>query len=135
MVDVLFVTNRVRLPEVGGIAQFGPTLEPAEPGNLWCGTASIAGYGANPVDPSTGTLAQIQNLTQGGFAPAQLDALGQSPNDVLVFIHGADNPFADAAIRAGYNKQWLAAEGKNLDLILFSWPSRDYPSGLNLQGD
>jgi len=135
MVDVLFVTNRVRLADSNGIPQFGPTLEPQAPGNLWCGVASVNGFDANPVDPTVGTLAGISSLNQGGFLPATLDALAASGNDVLVFIHGADNPFADAAIRSAYNRQWLAAEGKNVDLILFSWPSRDYPSGLNLGGD
>ena len=51
----------------------------------------------------------LSPLNQGGFTEAQLAPLIASPNDILVFVHGAANSFSDAITRAAYNQAWLAA--------------------------
>ncbi len=43
--------------------------------------------------------------------------------DALIFVHGYDHTFREAAGRAIQLKQWLAAGGKDLTLLLFTWPS------------
>jgi hypothetical protein len=96
----LFVTNRIRLPDANGVAQFGDASIPAADG-LWCGTAKVSGTSMS--DPDTGTISAIDGLVQGGLLQAQQDAIAQSPNDVIIFIHGTDNPFDAAVPRAAYN--------------------------------
>jgi esterase/lipase superfamily enzyme len=134
MVDILFITNRVQLaPNANGVPQFGDTPMPAANG-LWCGTATVNAISAN--DPDAGTIAQIQGLNQGGPSQAQLDMITQSPNDVVIFVHGSDNPFDAAIPRAAYNWTWLNQVSRRpLDLIAFSWPSRDYASLINIFED
>src|SRR3546814_20455236 len=43
--------------------------------------------------------------------------------DALVFVHGYDHTFREAAGRAVQLQQWLAAGGKDMVLLLFTWPS------------
>ena len=43
--------------------------------------------------------------------------------DALIFVHGYDHTFREAAGRAAQLQQWLAAGGKDMTLLLFSWPS------------
>lgn len=43
--------------------------------------------------------------------------------DALIFVHGYDHTFREAAGRAIQLKQWLAAGGKELTLLFFTWPS------------
>jgi esterase/lipase superfamily enzyme len=43
--------------------------------------------------------------------------------DALIFVHGYDHSFREAAGRAAQLQQWLAAGGKDLTILLFSWPS------------
>src|SRR3546814_4038888 len=43
--------------------------------------------------------------------------------DALVFVHGYDHTFREAAGRAVQLQQWLAAGGKDMALLLFTWPS------------
>src|SRR5262249_4131344 len=60
-----------------------------------------------------------------------------SPNDILVFVHGAANSFTDSITRAAYNQTWLAASGlpnSAFDVIAFSWPACRYTLA-NIPGD
>src|SRR3546814_5898180 len=43
--------------------------------------------------------------------------------DALVFVHGYDHTFREAAGRAVQLQQWLAAGGKDMVLLMFTWPS------------
>ncbi|MEO3431085.1 alpha/beta hydrolase [Pelagibius sp. CAU 1746] len=43
--------------------------------------------------------------------------------DALIFVHGYDHSFREAAGRAVQIQQWLAAGGKDMTLLLFTWPS------------
>ncbi len=43
--------------------------------------------------------------------------------DALIFVHGYDHTFREAAGRAVQLQQWLAAGGQDMTLLLFTWPS------------
>jgi len=43
--------------------------------------------------------------------------------DALIFVHGYDHKFREAAGRAAQLQEWLAAGGKDMTLLMFSWPS------------
>src|SRR3546814_11760706 len=43
--------------------------------------------------------------------------------DALIYVHGYDHTFREAAGRAAQLQQWLAAGGKDMTLLMFSWPS------------
>ncbi|MGD1878171.1 MAG: alpha/beta fold hydrolase [Kiloniellaceae bacterium] len=43
--------------------------------------------------------------------------------DALIFVHGYDHTFRQAAGRAAQLQQWLAAGGKDMTVLLFTWPS------------
>jgi esterase/lipase superfamily enzyme len=127
MVDILFATNRAPIANTPqGVPDFGDQMIPA--GNLWCGTATVTGI--NMHDPDAGTIETIPDLVQGGgFSAAQVAALTNSTNPILVFVHGTDNDFEDAIQRAAYNKTWLdAVAGQGFDVIVFTWPARAYGS-------
>ncbi|MFI4981529.1 MAG: alpha/beta hydrolase [Nevskiales bacterium] len=135
MPNILFATNRTptgTLP--GGLTGFGDTALAATPGNLWCGTVEVDGTDQN--DANAGNIKAFGDLNQGAFAPAALAAILASQNDILVFVHGTDNSFEEAVLRADYNSAWLAA-GSNpaIDVVLFTWPARSYGSYVNLFAD
>jgi esterase/lipase superfamily enzyme len=134
MVDILFITNRAQLaPNANGVPQFGDTPVPTANG-LWFGTATVNGVSAS--DPDAGTISQIQGLNQGGFSKAQIDTIAHSPNDVVIFVHGSDNPFDTAIPRAAYNWTWLNQVSRRpLDVVAFCWPSRDFASLINIFED
>ncbi len=131
MTNVLFATNRhQRQPSKSGLPHFNDECLPANPGNLVCASASVAGIDINA--PSSGTIKAISPLMQGAFADQDLTPILNSKNDILVFIHGAANSFGDAITRAAYNQAWLAqaklpaGANRNFDIIAFTWPSRPY---------
>lgn len=134
MADILFATNRIQIANTPqGVPDFGSGVMPM-PNGLWCGTATVNGISND--DPSTGTIAAIQGLNQGGFSPAQINTLVQSTNDILVFVHGTDNAFADAVTRGAYNQAWLTQlAGTGVDVIVFSWPSQAYGDLINIFQD
>src|SRR3546814_877333 len=43
--------------------------------------------------------------------------------DALIYVDGYDHTFREAAGRAAQLQQWLAAGGKDMTLLMFSWPS------------
>ncbi|NIA69124.1 alpha/beta hydrolase [Pelagibius litoralis] len=43
--------------------------------------------------------------------------------DALIFVHGYDHEFREAAGRAVQLQQWLAAGGKDMAMLFFTWPS------------
>jgi esterase/lipase superfamily enzyme len=133
MVDVLFATNRAF---VSGdpVASFASgRADPA--GNLFCGVATV-----DEIDISksgSGEITNTDQLVTGNFTAQHQSRIIGSNRDVLVFVHGAANSFADAVTRAAYNQTWLAASGSAnsvFDVIAFSWPSRPYVIA-NVLGD
>jgi esterase/lipase superfamily enzyme len=136
MTSILFATNRQQSAGAG-LPDFGDEPLPQNPGSLTCAVATVD---AIDISRSTsGTISAISPLNQGGFTEAQLAPIIASPNDILVFVHGAANSFNDAITRAAYNQAWLAAaalpSGKSdFDVIAFTWPSRPYVIA-NIVGD
>jgi esterase/lipase superfamily enzyme len=43
--------------------------------------------------------------------------------DALIFVHGYDHKFREAAGRAAQLQQWLADGGKDMTMLFFTWPS------------
>ncbi|MDR3529421.1 MAG: alpha/beta hydrolase [Rhodopila sp.] len=138
MTNILFATNRQRLPDTAaGVADFGDTTAQPGPGGLLYATAAVAGIITTQAD--SGTITQISNPNPGIFADADLRPVLESQNDVLVFVHGCANGFQDAIKRAAYNKEWLGAAAVPgvdtvLDVIAFTWPARSYTIA-NIVGD
>src|SRR5437868_2689493 len=135
---ILFATNRVLNGMAGGLPDLGDV--PIAPGAAFsCALATIDG--TDSTDQDSGTVTAVTPLVPGVFAPADLQALLDSKNDVLVLIHGAGNDFHASLTRASYNQKWLSeiAVGgapRSYDVIAFSWPARNYIlQGLSALGD
>ncbi len=126
--SILFATNRRQVAvSPAGIVSFDDQVQPQNAQALSCGSVEVNGSDIQSL--SYGTIGAMSKLTKGGFDPGAIAALGKSKNDVLVFVHGAANSFADSVTRGAYNKTWLAAAKLprcNFDTIAFSWPSRSY---------
>lgn len=98
---------------------------PDNPLQVTYGTAFVdsAGLTADTV----GAIRSLQDLQKGGFSPSAFDDLAQGGRNILVFIHGFANSFADALTRAAFNRGWLAQSGvseADTAVVTFSWPSR-----------
>src|SRR6185437_598345 len=126
MTEILFVTNRsLKRTTLARPPDFTDEALPQVVGSLWCGTVTIDGI--DLANPDAGAIAQLTGLTKGGLSDTQKAAILRSPNDVLVFVHGAENSFADAVVRAAYNRAWLVdAIKKDIDVVAFTWPARNY---------
>jgi esterase/lipase superfamily enzyme len=134
MPNILFATNRTpTLGPDGKPTGFGDAALDPTPGNLYCGTAVVEGIDAKDAD--SGKLDGLLNLNLGAFAPEAIAPVLASQNDVLVFVHGTDNSFHDAVVRAAYNREWISQGGPVIDLILFTWPARSYGNYINLIAD
>ncbi len=125
MVDVLFATNRA-LVSGGPVSSFASGK--ADPdGKIFCGIATVDATDIS--QPVSGKITSIDDLVTGNFTAEHRSRIIGSDRDVLVFVHGAANSFADGVTRAAYNQTWLAASGSAsdvFDVIAFSWPSRPY---------
>ena len=126
---ILFATNRTQTgPVQDGIPQFGD--EPTAAGTpLSCAAATVDGIDTQ--DEDSGKIVAVTPLQAGAFAEEDLKGLLESPNDVLVFIHGTMNDFSAAITRAAYNQAWLGetavnGSARSYDVIAFTWPGRDY---------
>ena len=129
MPNILFATNRQRLPDAAGLPNFGDTVLPVGPTALTCATATVTDIDVSA--PSSGVIRQISPPNAGGFAAADLAPVLASQNDILVFVHGCANDFNDAITRAAYNKTWLGQGNvpgfsSICDMIAFTWPARKY---------
>jgi esterase/lipase superfamily enzyme len=98
---------------------------PDNPLQVTYGTAFVdsAGLTADTV----GAIRSLQDLQKGSFSQAAFDDLAQGGRNILVFIHGFANSFADALTRAAFNREWLAQSGvseADTAVVTFSWPSR-----------
>ena len=125
--SVLFATNRRPGGVSNGITSFGDTAQDAKDPGLICGAVEVDDI--EILSPSHGIINKMSKLTSGKFDDGAMNALADSKNDVLVFVHGTANAFEDAVTRAAYNKLWLGQAklpGTNYDVIVFTWPSRAY---------
>jgi hypothetical protein len=133
--NIYFATNRKILKE-GDDAEIGEEFHP-NIDELRFGKASFAGKDLFKKD-----LDSFMGKAKISLAPEKLDKedageakLGSKAvfdevraemlkkGDALIFVHGYDHKFREAAGRAAQLQQWLAAGGKDMTLLLFSWPS------------
>jgi esterase/lipase superfamily enzyme len=98
---------------------------PDNPLQVTYGTAFVdsAGLTADTV----GAIRSLQDLQKGSFSQAAFDDLAEGGRNILVFVHGFANSFADGLTRAAFNREWLAQSGvsdADTAVVTFSWPSR-----------
>ena len=119
---VYFATNRVVTPPGDLTRCYTDTIiASSDPAQLTYGRAFVddANFGTDAV----GAITSIDDVRQGGFSNAILDDLQAPGRNLLIFIHGFANSYADAMTRAAFNKQWFAGAGADSTIIAFSWPS------------
>lgn len=121
---VYFATNRALTgpPEAPG--SYGRGIVSPDPTAVTYGTAFVDGI--DIASNTQGTISLIQDTNKGGFSQQAIGDLSDPGRNLLVFIHGFDNTFADAITRAAFNREWLAASGvaaADATVIAFSWPS------------
>ncbi len=132
--NVYFATNRLvgkgENPEIG--EDFHPNLD-----ELRFGKVTFTGKDLFKKD-----LDSFMNASKITLAPEKLDKndadkgkLGSkaifeevraemlAKGDALIYVHGYDFKFREAAARAAQMQQWLAAGGKDMTMLLFTWPS------------
>lgn len=145
-VNVYFGTNRKvsggANPEVG--EDFHPNLD-----ELRFGKVSFAGKELYKKE-----LDSFMDKGQVTLAPEKLDKddadkskLGskaifeevraemQAKRDALIMVHGYNYTFREAAARAAQIQQWLAAGGKDMVMLLFTWPSAGAGVGVRTYHD
>jgi esterase/lipase superfamily enzyme len=131
-IKVFFATNRNRLADQNGQAAFGEVAGPTVQGLVF-GAATVENVGL--VDPGDGQITACEVMNSGAIGPELSAQILDGGNDILVFMHGAANTFQDALQRAAFNCNWINAEpGRNVTVLVFSWPARHYDF-LNLLGD
>ena len=138
MPSVYFATNRAVTNSADPAGGYPATMVPPDsPALITYGIATVAGV--DVAADNAGSVSSIADIFQGGFSAASLAAIAGAPNDLLVFIHGFDNTFADAITRAAFNREFLAASGQprtDTTVIAFSWPSKGQLVGFPVpQGD
>ena len=123
---VYFATNRVANHPADRPDNYTFSMvAPDNPLQVTYGTAFVdsAGLTADTV----GAIRSLQDLQKGGFSQTAIDDLAQGGRNILVFVHGFANSFADALTRAAFNREWLAQSGvgdADTAVVTFSWPSR-----------
>lgn len=131
-IRVFFATNRNRLADQNGQADFGELAGPDVRG-LAFGRAVVENVVLD--DPGSGQITECEVVNFGGIGPELSEQILREDTDIVVFAHGAANTFRDAVQRAAFNANWINAEpGRDVTMLVFSWPSRNYRF-FNLLGD
>ncbi|GGC63293.1 hypothetical protein GCM10011504_46870 [Siccirubricoccus deserti] len=124
---VYFITNRAPGPAGAIPAEaFGPGMVPLDARSLSCGVAFVSNTSPDPATLEQRRVEEIVNVSQDEFSQAVRDDILGSGKNLLVFVHGFANSFADAVTRAAFNREWFAASGNpaaDCTVILFTWPS------------
>ncbi len=122
---VYFASNRLLTGPADIPGSYGPNIQPpSSPGAITYGTAFVDGI--DLTSNSQGAITSIQDTNQGGFTPSIMHDLSHAGRNLLVFLHGFDNTFADAVTRAAFNREWMSASGvpaADTTVVAFSWPS------------
>ena len=122
MTTVYFATNRKPDPaETGG---FGAEIVANDPAAVTYATTEVTGI--DLTNEASGQIGPISGQTQGKFPDAAKAAIIGAGKNLLIFIHGFDNTFADAIRRAAFNREWFAASGvaaADTTVVAFTWPS------------
>jgi esterase/lipase superfamily enzyme len=124
---VYFITNRAPGPAGADPAEaFGPRMVPLDGRTLSCGTAFISNTSPDPATLEQRRVEEVVQVNPDMFSAETLgDILGSGKN-LLFFVHGFANSFADALTRAAFNREWFAASGNpaaDCTIIVFTWPS------------
>lgn len=130
IIPVLTATNRLAPEDGPGTNRSEQTtfsrIDIAVPPKRQAGDFDFA---SRSVDPETQFLVDqyVTYADARGFRRAlsqQLRALPRSERDVLIFVHGFNNNFADGVLRMGQLTHDLALKGA---AVHFSWPSGANP--------
>jgi esterase/lipase superfamily enzyme len=123
MVKVYFATNRKKDPNQPG--GFGAEMVPADnPSEVLYAIAEVDRTALD--DESSGVITGISEEATGGYSDKAVTEIIGAGKNLLVFIHGFDNSFADAIKRAAYNADWFKASGvpaADTTVLAFTWPS------------
>ncbi|MFC7473117.1 alpha/beta fold hydrolase [Dankookia sp. GCM10030260] len=125
--SVYFITNRAAGPAGAPPAEaFGPLMVGMEVRTLSCGVAFVTNTTPDPATLEQRRVEEVVDVTPDMFSATTLaDILGSGKN-LLFFVHGFANSFADAMARAAFNREWFAASGlaeADCTVIAFTWPS------------
>ena len=133
MTVVYFATNR---HVVAGKMEFSEAFHP-NVDELRFGTATFEGNSLfrTPVEklaPKAKIHVEPEKLNAGNPAASKLgstvvfgqvrDAM-QACGSAVLFVHGYNFSFRESVARAAQLKQWLAAGGHDVAMLLFAWPS------------
>lgn len=121
MTPIYFATNRARDPQAEGGYGAGSIANPAQHDH---GVITVSA--TNLKDAASGTLAPATALNPGGFDAVTRAAILAAEKNLLVFVHGFANSFADAIKRAAFNQAWFAASRQpaaDCTVLAFTWPS------------
>jgi esterase/lipase superfamily enzyme len=122
---VFFASNRILTGDPDLVTSYGPNIQPPSVStDMMYGTCFVDGV--NIKADQAGSITSIQDTNKGAFAANVAGDLSSAGRNLLVFIHGFDNTFADAITRAAFNREFLAASekpGTDTTVLAFSWPS------------
>lgn len=122
MVKVYFATNRKA--DAGKPNGFGAEIVGEDPALISYAVADVAI--PDPNDVTKASISGIAELNMGGFSQAVTSTVAGAKQNLLVFIHGFDNSFTDAILRAAFNGAWFKASGEpaaDCVVLSFTWPS------------
>jgi esterase/lipase superfamily enzyme len=124
---VYFITNRAPGPAGAVPAEaFGPGMVALDARALSCGVAFVSNTSPDPATLEQRRVEEVNNVNPDAFSQAVQDDILGSGKNLLVFVHGFANSFADAVTRAAFNREWFAASANpaaDCTIILFTWPS------------
>jgi esterase/lipase superfamily enzyme len=122
MTRVYFATNRQPDPTKQG--GYGAEIVAMERGAIIYDAIDVTNVDLNNAD--SGTLGAGLQPTPGGFATPLENEIADSGKNLMIFIHGFANAFADAIKRAAFNAEWFRASGvaaADTTILAFTWPS------------
>ena len=119
---VYFATNRQEDQQATDPGlRFTAAMAPPGEGRLRWGQAFVEDTDPDPAVLRTGRIASIEGVTGDLFPKAMQDDILGSGKNLLFFVHGFANSFADGIARAAFNREWFAAA--DCTVITFTWPS------------
>ncbi|SNS12779.1 Esterase/lipase superfamily enzyme [Humidesulfovibrio mexicanus] len=122
----LYATNRNALPGRNGSAQFGGLRSRAMSYGELKTTAGGGQADGSDLYRVNVALDRVTRLGQAGFFSEVERAAARTPGrEVLLFIHGFDNTFEDAAKTAARVSIGIGFTGAT---VLYSWPSEGSPA-------
>jgi len=126
-IRVFFATNRNYQPENEELV-FGPRFNSHGVGALRFGYADFTPADAVPKLTSITVYEEnhapeIRQTGGGAFMDDLRARMSSRRSDTLVFIHGYNVSFNDALKSAALLAQDLRIEGREVNIVLFSWPS------------